>query len=200
MQIIGQDSRGNCLYHTVSSIGSTQYWSDEIGGGVLIWDTALVSEEMLFLAMAIHRTRPKMENADLPECPLHGSHAMNYITGVCNKCLEDQTGGPFGSHKNYTPSIDQLAAAGDYEPPTEKFEDKPGYPLATPRPELPSFGGVPIDHARLAATEVRSLTAGLEPTDIINRLLQDPNPLCSEAAGVISRLRSALRAAQPRSA
>ena len=52
MEEIGQDSRGHRLYRDVSEVGSNRYWSDEIGGGVLVWDTALVSPEMMRLALA----------------------------------------------------------------------------------------------------------------------------------------------------
>ena len=48
---IKQDSRGNCLYVEDNKAGGHTYWSDEIGGGVMVWDTCLVSEEMLRLAL-----------------------------------------------------------------------------------------------------------------------------------------------------
>ena len=46
-----QDSRGNTLFVTDNPVGGHTYWSDEIGGGVMVWDTCLVSEEMLKLAI-----------------------------------------------------------------------------------------------------------------------------------------------------
>lgn len=48
---VGEDSRGNRLYVELNEVGSRRYWSDEIGGGVVVWDTALVSEEMLRMAL-----------------------------------------------------------------------------------------------------------------------------------------------------
>lgn len=59
MQHIMTDSRGHRLYVKENKVGGNQYWSDEIGGGVLVWDTSMVSEEMLDLALLTERTRKK---------------------------------------------------------------------------------------------------------------------------------------------
>lgn len=56
MKEVAQDSRGNVLYVEDNAAGGRTYWSDEIGGGVIVWDTCLVSKEMLELAI-------KMESA-----------------------------------------------------------------------------------------------------------------------------------------
>lgn len=50
MEEVSQDSRGNTLFVEDNGVGGKRYWSDEIGGGVLVWDTNLVSGEMLRLA------------------------------------------------------------------------------------------------------------------------------------------------------
>ncbi len=50
MKEVAQDSRGNTLFVEDNEVGGKRYWSDEIGGGVLVWDTCLVSGEMLRLA------------------------------------------------------------------------------------------------------------------------------------------------------
>lgn len=49
--VIVRDSRGNTLMVEENSVGGRRYWSDEIGGGIVIWDTSLVSAEMLKLAI-----------------------------------------------------------------------------------------------------------------------------------------------------
>ncbi len=49
---IAEDSRGNSLLVESNEVGGNTYWSDEIGGGVMVWDTALVSMEMLELAIS----------------------------------------------------------------------------------------------------------------------------------------------------
>jgi hypothetical protein len=45
-----RDSRGNTLFVEETEQGRC-YWSDEVGGGVMVWHTALVSSEMLELAL-----------------------------------------------------------------------------------------------------------------------------------------------------
>ena len=50
-----EDSNG--LYVEDNGVGGRRYWSDEIGGGVVVWDTALVSDEMLRLALTAEATR-----------------------------------------------------------------------------------------------------------------------------------------------
>lgn len=47
-----QDSRGNTLFVEDNEVGGRRYWSDEIGCGVVVWDTSLVSSEMVKLALA----------------------------------------------------------------------------------------------------------------------------------------------------
>ena len=56
-----EDSRGNTLYVQDNGVGGRRYVSDEIGGGVTIWDTALVSEEMLRLALLEESTQLRKE-------------------------------------------------------------------------------------------------------------------------------------------
>lgn len=40
------------LYRRTNQVGGWTYYSDEIGGGVTVWDTALVGEDVLLAAMA----------------------------------------------------------------------------------------------------------------------------------------------------
>ena len=55
MKEVGQTKRGYTIYVEPTDIGGRRYWSDSIGGGVMIWDTALVSEEELLFALAAER-------------------------------------------------------------------------------------------------------------------------------------------------
>lgn len=57
MKEVMQDSRGNTLYVETNEVGGHRYWSDEIGGGTLVWDTSLVSEEMMMLSILAERKR-----------------------------------------------------------------------------------------------------------------------------------------------
>ena len=59
MRELGQDSRGNFLYVEDNEVGGRRYWSDEIGGGVLVWDTALVSKEMMEFALSFEEQLSK---------------------------------------------------------------------------------------------------------------------------------------------
>jgi hypothetical protein len=54
---VRKDSRGNTIFVEENEVGGHRYWSDSIGNGVVIWDTALVSEEELFIAIHAERTR-----------------------------------------------------------------------------------------------------------------------------------------------
>jgi hypothetical protein len=51
---VGRDSRGNTLYVEGNGVGGKRYWSDEVGGGVMVWDTSLVSAEMMRLALNVN--------------------------------------------------------------------------------------------------------------------------------------------------
>ncbi len=51
MDVVTEDSMGHTLFVEDNGVGGKRYWSDEIGGGVLVWDTCLVSVEMLKLAI-----------------------------------------------------------------------------------------------------------------------------------------------------
>ncbi len=57
LEQIAGDARGNRLYVEMNGVGGHRYWSDDIGGGVVIWDTNLASIEMLELAIAHEKKR-----------------------------------------------------------------------------------------------------------------------------------------------
>lgn len=58
---IAEDSRGNFLYVEPNEVGGHRYWSDEIGSGVCVWDTSLVSVEMMNLALKKELERSMIE-------------------------------------------------------------------------------------------------------------------------------------------
>jgi hypothetical protein len=50
LEKIGETSRGYYIYREPNQAGGHTYWSDSIGGGVVLWDTCLGSiEEMIFV-------------------------------------------------------------------------------------------------------------------------------------------------------
>lgn len=55
------DSRGNQIFVEENEVGGHRYWSDSIGGGVVIWDTSLASEEELRLAIKAERQRAGLD-------------------------------------------------------------------------------------------------------------------------------------------
>lgn len=60
--LISTDSRGNQLLREPNEVGGHRYWSDEIGGGAVVWDTSIISEEMLQLALGAEQKRKAEEN------------------------------------------------------------------------------------------------------------------------------------------
>lgn len=49
---------GATLYRQRNGAGGYAYWSDEIGGGVMVWDTVLVGQDTLLAALTEeHRRR-----------------------------------------------------------------------------------------------------------------------------------------------
>jgi hypothetical protein len=55
MREIAVTSRGYTLFVEENEVGGRSYWSDEIGGGVMVWDTSLVGEDTLRLALSTER-------------------------------------------------------------------------------------------------------------------------------------------------
>lgn len=54
---VGETERGYQVYVKDNEVGGKQYWSDEIGGGVCIWDTSLVASESLRLALDVEEQK-----------------------------------------------------------------------------------------------------------------------------------------------
>jgi hypothetical protein len=46
-----QMGNGNGLYWTYNELGCRVYYSDEVGGGVLVWDTTVVSPSTMLEAV-----------------------------------------------------------------------------------------------------------------------------------------------------
>jgi hypothetical protein len=53
------------IYAEENEVGGRRYWSDAIGGGIVIWDTALVSPEELVTCLGIEERSRTQEEAAL---------------------------------------------------------------------------------------------------------------------------------------
>jgi hypothetical protein len=56
---------GCCLYWQENEVGGRRYFSDEIGCGVEVWDTALVDQSTLLTAMTVEAALIKKEYMEL---------------------------------------------------------------------------------------------------------------------------------------
>ena len=60
------------LYVEDNEVGGRRYWSDAISGGVVVWDTSLVSPEELAVCLGIEerlRTEDELEKRGCPDDP-----------------------------------------------------------------------------------------------------------------------------------
>jgi hypothetical protein len=48
---------GSSLYRETNGVGGFRYWSDEVGGGVCVWDTSLVNPTTLLCAIVEEKKR-----------------------------------------------------------------------------------------------------------------------------------------------
>ena len=61
MEIVAQLPNGCALYRKPNEAGGHTYYSDEVGGGVLVWDTSLVEFSTLLVAIAEETRRRRQE-------------------------------------------------------------------------------------------------------------------------------------------
>jgi len=59
-----ETSRGYTIFVKDNKVGGRSYWSDEIGGGVLVWDTCLVDVETLELSIQKEKEFAASERTD----------------------------------------------------------------------------------------------------------------------------------------
>ena len=51
---VGVTARGHGIFRERNEAGGYNYWSDEVVGGVMVWDTSLVDVETLKYVIFIH--------------------------------------------------------------------------------------------------------------------------------------------------
>jgi len=61
MTVICRLPNGCTLYRETNGVGGFRYWSDEVGGGVCVWDTGLVAESTLLAAIVEENRREREE-------------------------------------------------------------------------------------------------------------------------------------------
>lgn len=72
----GETERGNTIFRERNGVGGHRYWSDEIGGGVIVWDTALVNPETLMTVLVMEgklRANAREEVAQLYRAEVYRS-------------------------------------------------------------------------------------------------------------------------------
>lgn len=52
----GETPRGYSIFRQENGVGGHRYWSDEIGGGVVVWDTSLGSIETMLYCIAMEHS------------------------------------------------------------------------------------------------------------------------------------------------
>lgn len=55
LDLVGVTARGYSIYRAPNGVGGWRYWSDEIGGGVMVWDTSLADRSTLEWCLAHER-------------------------------------------------------------------------------------------------------------------------------------------------
>lgn len=52
---------GDVLYRQENEVGGHTYWSGEVGGGVMVWDTSLVDSSTVLAALTEEARRDRAE-------------------------------------------------------------------------------------------------------------------------------------------
>jgi hypothetical protein len=61
---------GCTLYREENGVGGHRYWSDEVGGGVCIWDTCLVDISTLLAAIVEEQRARREKEVEMRRDPL----------------------------------------------------------------------------------------------------------------------------------
>lgn len=95
----GTTPNGGHLYCRPNGVGGYIYTSDEIGGGVVVWDTALVSESTLLFALTCEKNRKckdeferlrLLEDGECPDIIVHSAKvAMTDSLAMLDRSIDD---------------------------------------------------------------------------------------------------------------
>jgi len=61
LTFVGLTSKGHSIYRAKNEVGGDRYWSDEVGGGVIVWDTCLVDLETLEAVIALEKYKKEIK-------------------------------------------------------------------------------------------------------------------------------------------
>lgn len=95
---------GAHIYRQRNGIGGWIYSSDEIGGGVVVWDTCLVAESTILAAIVCEHHRHYMESihkrglkpkGEMIEDPM-ATHNGSFLDPIKNGSVDDLTEFEFG--------------------------------------------------------------------------------------------------------
>lgn len=64
LEEVGKTARGYTVFVEETEPGGRRYWSDEIGGGVVIFDTTLVAIETIEYALNMEQQVRKFKDRD----------------------------------------------------------------------------------------------------------------------------------------
>ena len=63
---------GCTLYREENGVGGHRYWTDEVGGGVMLWDTCLVDSSTLLAAIVEEQREKRRQEVEMQRDPLKG--------------------------------------------------------------------------------------------------------------------------------
>lgn len=69
LQLVGETERGYEVFREPNRVGGHTYWSTEVGNGVVVWDTSLVSRGTLQLALNLEDARHAEEQSGKQTIP-----------------------------------------------------------------------------------------------------------------------------------
>jgi len=70
LEEIGRTARGYTIWRQRNGAGGHTYWSDSIGGGVVIYDSCLASEEEVLFCLEADRKLRAEEKPEKPAGPV----------------------------------------------------------------------------------------------------------------------------------
>lgn len=103
---VGKTPRGYTIFVEDNEAGGHTYYSDEIGGGVMVWDTALIARESIEFAFNVETPAPR--RSGVTEAI---AEAKCFVSGVVEKAEYD-SGREFKAGRELIAKLEAALAAG----------------------------------------------------------------------------------------